>query len=76
MRSLNPAFTCPNEEMIVEAGASQLIEMFFIPQSAKMIEGDIEIDFSRKLKCYIAVSGFGELFYSPYTLCSLSIDRT
>jgi hypothetical protein len=59
--SLNPqSFTSPSEELTVEAGASQMIELFFTPQSAKPIEGEIEVEFvNNKLRCYIAVTGMG-----------------
>jgi hydrocephalus-inducing protein len=59
--SVNPqSFTCPSEELTVEAGASQMIELFFTPQSAKPIEGEIEVEFvNNKLRCYIAVGGTG-----------------
>jgi len=58
--TINPAaFTCPNEELIVDAGASQMIELFFTPQAAKVIDGEIEVEFANKLRCYIAVSGMG-----------------
>ena len=58
--TVNPAaFTCPNEELIVDAGASQMIELFFTPQAAKVIDGEIEVEFANKLRCYIAVSGMG-----------------
>jgi len=60
MRSLNKEFTCPGEDMLVEPGASQMIELFLTPPTAEAVEGEYEIEFFKGPKCYIAASGAGK----------------
>eukprot|EP01041_Mallomonas_annulata_P003640 gene3640-7257_t len=60
MRPSTPAFSCPSDDFAIEPGSSQMIEIFFAPSSAVDVSGDIEVEYSKILKCYIAMTGSGK----------------
>ena len=60
MKSLTKEFSCPGEEMLIEPGASQMIELFLTPPTADPVQGEYEIEFFKGPKCYIAASGAGK----------------
>ena len=60
MRSMNKQFSCPGEEMSVEPGGSQMIELFFTPPTGDPVDGEYEVEFFKGPKCYIQASGAGK----------------
>ena len=74
LRSTNPCFTCPGEEQIVDPGASLMLELFFIPNTANPITGDYELQFSKGTKCYIALNGTGKNIDVALSTPSVSME--
>eukprot|EP01038_Epipyxis_sp_PR26KG_P004323 gene4323-6124_t len=59
-RSSVAEFTCPSEEISIEAGNSQNLQLFFTPGDSQPCFGELEIEFIKGVKCYIQLSGIGE----------------
>ncbi|RYH22951.1 hypothetical protein EON65_18485, partial [archaeon] len=60
MRSLSPQFTCPEQDIIIEAQATYGIILSFTPQSMASVDAELEVLFSTGVKCYILLKGFGK----------------
>ena len=60
MISRHPCFTCSSEDMTVDPGGSQMTEIFFTPSGADSVEADIEIEFDKKMRCFLRVMGAGK----------------
>eukprot|EP00605_Chrysophyceae_sp_TOSAG23-4_P000636 GSChrysophyteH1.ASY1.ANO1.717.1 assembled CDS len=74
MRSLVREFSCPGEEMVVEPGASQMIELFLTPPTAEVIEGEYEIQFKKGPKCFITATGAGKNVNVSLSTPSVALD--
>lgn len=59
MRCLNSAFSCPLQDLAIEPGASESVELYFTPSDVNPAVGDIEVEFLKGVTCYIYVSGVG-----------------
>eukprot|EP01032_Pedospumella_encystans_P008479 gene8479-10061_t len=59
LRSSNPLFTCPTQDLAIEAGASESIELFFTPSDTQPAVGEIAVEFHKGVTAYIAVTGVG-----------------
>lgn len=57
--SLSTVFTCTSETIVVEPGASHPIEIFFSPSTAEQFESEIEIEYSKSIRCFVKVCGYG-----------------
>jgi hypothetical protein len=57
---MHGAFSCPNEPIAMNPGASQSLEIFFTPNYAVLIESELIVEFSQGGKVYIAIKGTGE----------------
>eukprot|EP01031_Cornospumella_fuschlensis_P035773 gene35773-43390_t len=60
MRSLSPQFTCPEQDIIIEAQATYGIILSFTPQSMASVDAELEVLFSNGVKCFILLKGFGK----------------
>ncbi len=74
MKSLTKEFTCPGEEMNVEPGASQMIELFLTPPTAESIEGEYEIQFNKGPRCFISATGTGKNVNVSLSSPSVALD--
>eukprot|EP00606_Chrysophyceae_sp_TOSAG23-5_P001379 GSChrysophyteH2.ASY1.ANO1.1161.1 assembled CDS len=74
MKSLTREFSCPGEEIIVEPGASQMIELFLTPPHAETVEGEFEIQFVKGPKCFIAATGAGKNVNVSLSTPSVALD--
>ena len=60
MTSSNPEFTCPGQDIAIEPGASESIELHFTPTTVVPASGEIEIQFLKGVTCYISLQGVGK----------------
>ena len=74
IKSLLSVYTCPGEEMVVESGASQMIELFFTPPTAHTFEGELEVEFTKGPKCYIQCMGAGKNIDVSLSTPSLALE--
>ena len=74
MKSLTREFSCPGEEIIVEPGASQMIELFLTPPHAETVEGEFEIQFVKGPKCFVAATGAGKNVNVSLSTPSVALD--
>lgn len=76
MKSNNSVFECPEEAMVVEPGASKLIEIFFTPPQARLSQAEFEVEFVRGVKCYISVTGTGKNVDVSLSTPTLALEGT
>ena len=62
--------------MVVEPGASKMIEIFFTPPQARPSQGEFEVEFVRGVKCYIVVSGTGKNVDVSLSTPTLALEST
>ncbi len=74
MRSMTKEFSCLGEEMSVEPGGSQMIELFLTPPTADPIEGEYEVEFVKGSKCYIHASGAGKNVQVSLSMPSVALE--
>ena len=74
MQSSSPEFMCPAQEIIIEAGAAQPLELFFTPLTIDTTSGECEIEFSKLLKCYVELVGEGKNVEVSLSTPSLTLE--
>lgn len=74
MRSMNKEFEVGGEEISMQPGASQMIEVFFTPPTGDLITGELEVSFKDGPKCYIEVSGSGKNVSVSLSTPSVALD--
>lgn len=74
MRSLSATFSCPEQDIIIEAGASYPIILTFTPLGVASVMSEIELLFSSGIKCYIALKGFGKNVEVSLSTPSLTLE--
>eukprot|EP01042_Synura_sphagnicola_P000147 gene147-148_t len=74
MRSTHSAFSCTGDDIVVDANSSQMFEFYFTPLSALDVSGEIEIEFSKSLKCYMSLVGTGKNVDVTLSTPSVSLD--
>ena len=76
LKSSVPVFSCTGEDMVVEPGGSQMIELFFAPLASSEYEGEIEVHFSKGVTCFMAVSGSGRNVDVSLSSPSVTVEST
>jgi hydrocephalus-inducing protein len=74
MRSLLSEFTCPEQDVVIEAGATFALEVGFTPLDTSACNGDIEVTFSNGVKCYIGMKGYGKNVEVSLSTPSLTLE--
>ena len=60
LRTRDLMFSCSAEDYMVEPGSSQMIEVSFTPPSAQECRGEIEVEFTKGVSCFIIATGTGK----------------
>ena len=74
MRPTHPAFSCSQDDKSVEPGSSQMLEFYFTPQAATDVSAEIEVEYTKTMKCYISVTGSGKNVDVSLSTPSLSME--
>ena len=74
MKSTIPEFKCPQQEIIIEAGTAQPLELFFTPVQTSTTVGECEIEFNEFLKCYVELTGDGKNVEVSLSTPSLTLE--
>lgn len=72
--SHNPAFTVTSDDMTVEPGGYQMVEVFFTPNGQDVVESEIEVEYTKKLRCFIKLSGAGKNVDVSLSTPSLTLE--
>jgi hypothetical protein len=74
MRSLMSEFSCPEQDVVIEAGATFALELAFTPVDTSACDGDIEVTFTTGIKCCINVKGYGKNVEVSLSTPSLTLE--
>lgn len=74
MKSLQSEFSCPEQDVTIEANATFALELSFTPHDTSHCLGDIEVTFSNGVKCYIQMRGFGKNVEVSLSAPSLTME--
>ena len=72
--SHNPAFTVTADDITVEPGGYQMVEVFFTPNGQDLVESEIEVEYTKKLRCFIKLAGAGKNVDVSLSTPSLTLE--